>query len=79
MSIITENDHVNLSAFLGHVLDDYKAAGITKLQAVSGLAHLMAALDEGEAEEVKSWVREGRICDQTWRAQTRRGLCDGKL
>ncbi|MDD5056504.1 MAG: hypothetical protein PHQ60_01925 [Sideroxydans sp.] len=57
---LTEHDHVNMDAFLGHVLDDYKAGGLSKEQAVSGLAHVMAALDQGNTEEARSWFAQGR-------------------
>ena len=60
MAIMTDNDHINLSEYLGHVLDDFRDGTITKLQAVSSLAHVMTALDEGETEEVKSCLQQGR-------------------
>jgi hypothetical protein len=57
---LTERDHTNMDAFLGHVLDDYKAGTLTKEQAVSGLAHVMAALDQGNTGEARIWLEQGR-------------------
>lgn len=47
-------------AFLGHVLEDFKAGAITKDQAVGGLAHVMAALDLGNYGEATNWFEQGR-------------------
>lgn len=57
---LTERDHVNMDAFLGHVLDDYKNGVLTKEQVVSGVAHVMAALDKGNIGEVRAWLEQGR-------------------
>ena len=57
---LTNRDHTNMDAFLGHVLDDYKAGQITKAQAVGALAHVMAALDLDNYDEARSWFEQGR-------------------
>ena len=59
-SPLSTRDYENMDAFLGHVLEDYKAGTITKDEAVGGLAHVMAALDKGNYDEVKSWFEQGR-------------------
>lgn len=59
-SKLTERDHLNMDALLGHVPDDYKAGTITKEQAIGGLAHVMAALDIGNTAEAQSWFEQGR-------------------
>lgn len=56
---LTERDHDNMDAFLSHVLDDYKSGTLTKEQAVSGLAHVMAALDKNNTGEVRVWLEQG--------------------
>lgn len=56
----SQRDHTDTDAFLGHVLDDYKAGVLTKDQAVGGLAHVMAALDIGNIEEARSGFEQGR-------------------
>lgn len=56
----TRKDHDDLDVLLGHLLDDYKAGAITKEQAVGAIAHIVAALDAGNLDEVKTWLREGR-------------------
>jgi len=55
----TDKDHADMDAFLGAVLDDYKAGEITKQQAVSGLAHVIAATDIGNYGEAINWFRQG--------------------
>lgn len=57
---LTQRDRLNMDAFLGHVLEDFKAGIITKEQAVGGLAHVMAALDIGATWEARSWFEQGR-------------------
>lgn len=57
---LTSSDHENMDAFLGHVLDAYKAGQVTKERAVGSLAHVMAALDKGNYDEARSWFRQGR-------------------
>jgi hypothetical protein len=57
---LTERDHHNMDAFLGHVLEDFKAGAITKEQAAGGLAHVMAALDIGNTAEARSCFEQGR-------------------
>ncbi|WP_157760119.1 hypothetical protein [Delftia acidovorans] len=39
---LTARDHENMDAFLGYVLDDYKAGEITKDEAVGALVHVRA-------------------------------------
>lgn len=57
---LTTRDHKNMDAFLGHVLDDYKAGKITKASAVGALAHVMAALDLDNYSEARSCFEQGR-------------------
>lgn len=57
---LSTKDHDNMDAFLGHVLDDFKAGEITKEQAVGALAHVMAALDLDNYAEARSWFEQGR-------------------
>jgi len=58
--VLTDKDHENMDAFLGHVLDDFKNGEITRDQAIGGLAHVMAALDLDNYGEVISWFEQGR-------------------
>lgn len=57
---LTEKDHANLDAFLGAVLDDHKAGVISRGDAVSGLAHVFAAIDQRNYSEERSWLESGR-------------------
>lgn len=47
-----------MDAFLERVLDAYKAGEITRDDAVGGLAHVMAALDNGNTGEAVSWFNQ---------------------
>lgn len=58
--VLTNKDHDNMDAFLGHVLDDYKAGVLDKTKAVEGLAHVMGALDLDNYDEVRVWFEQGR-------------------
>lgn len=57
---LTTRDHKNMDAFLGHILEDYKAGTLTKAQAVGALAHVMAALDLDNYSEARAWFEQGR-------------------
>ena len=54
---LSSQDYQNMDAFLGHVLEDFRAGSITKEEAIGGLAHVMAAIDKGNYDEVTSWLK----------------------
>ena len=58
--ILTEQDHNNFDALIGHVLDDYRAGTLAKADAIGGLAELFAAIDIGNEGEARAWLTEGR-------------------
>ena len=57
---LTEKNHEDMDQFLGHVLDYYKTGQIDKTEAVSTLAHVMAALDQDNYSEAINWFEQGR-------------------
>lgn len=57
---LTSRDHKNMDAFLGHVLEDFKAGDITKDEAIGALAHVIAAIDIGNYGEATNWFEQGR-------------------
>lgn len=57
---LTARDRTNMEMFVGHVLDDYKNGVISKAAAIGGLAHVMAALDNDNYAEARSWFEQGR-------------------
>lgn len=57
---LTEKDHLNMDAFLGHVFDAYKSGAITKEKAVGGVAHVIASVDKGNYGEARQWLEQGR-------------------
>ncbi|GAB0079377.1 hypothetical protein [Pseudomonas sp. PS02290] len=57
---LTDRDHENMDAFLGHVLEAYKSGETTKDRAVGSLAHVMTALEKGNYDEARSWFQQGR-------------------
>lgn len=58
--ILSNPDHTNMDAFLGHVLDDFKSGEITRDEAIGGLAHVIAAIDRGNYGEAINWFEQGR-------------------
>lgn len=60
MNDLTNKDHDDFDALVGHLLDDYKANLVTKEQVVGTLGHIAEALDAGNYDEVQTWLREGR-------------------
>lgn len=58
--VLTEKDHALMDVFLECVLDDYKAGVLDKKKAIAGLAHVMAALDIDNYDEVRAWFKQGR-------------------
>ncbi|MEW8492471.1 MAG: hypothetical protein AB2604_01600 [Candidatus Thiodiazotropha taylori] len=57
---LTDQDHSNMDAFLGAVLDDNRNDVITRETAIGSLAHVMAALRQDNYPEVRSWFEQGR-------------------
>lgn len=66
-SNLTNRDQDNMDAFIGYVLEDYKAGTITKSQAAGSLNHVMTALAEGN----HGWDRFG--CGQVMVVDTALG------
>jgi hypothetical protein len=58
---LTNKDHAAMDAFLARVLDWYKSGEITRDDAVGGLAHVMAALDQGNTGEAISWFANSDV------------------
>jgi len=58
---LSENDHNEMDAFLGRVLDAYKGEEISRDSVVSGLVHVMAALDIGNIGEAQSWFKQDGV------------------
>jgi len=54
MNQLSDQDHVNMDVFLRQVLDAYKDGDISRVAAVGTLAHVIAALDIGNIDEVRS-------------------------
>lgn len=57
---LTEKNHIDMTDFLGHVLDYYKDGDVTKARAVESLAHVITALDKNNYGEVVNWFEQGR-------------------
>ena len=48
---LTNRDYINMDAFLGFCLEDFKAGSITKSETVSFLGHVITAIDTGNYDE----------------------------
>ena len=55
---LSEQDHNLMDSFLVRILDAYKNGDVTRERAISGLAHVMAALDQGNSGEAVSWFKQ---------------------
>lgn len=56
---LTERDEANIRGFVGRVMDNYKGEGIARDVAIGSVAHVMAALAEGDIGEARRWIEEG--------------------
>lgn len=57
---LTDQDHLNMDLFIGHVLDAFKTGELAKADAVGHLAHVMVALADGNHHEASRWFQQGR-------------------
>lgn len=53
-------DQINLEAFFGAMLEDFKAGSITKEQAIGGLVAFSVRLNEGDFDGARLWAEQGR-------------------
>lgn len=58
--MLSERDHHDLQAFLGHVLDMYKRGDKSKQDLVLAMAHVISSIDERNMGEARSWLGQGR-------------------
>lgn len=58
---LTDKDHAEMDGFLVRVLDAYKDGKLSRTEAVSGLAHVMAALDIRNTQEAVLWFRQDGV------------------
>ena len=58
---LTDKDHRVMDKMLADVLDAYKDGSLSKTAAVSGLAHVMAALDIGNTGEAIAWFNQREL------------------
>lgn len=71
---LTGQDHRNMDAFLGELLDRYKEGVLPKQEAVEICANIMAALDMGNIDGARRWFEEGRNnCDSAGKHYSTRG------
>lgn len=58
--LLENEDHAQFDVFMRRVLEDHKNGDITTDQAVGGMNHVFAALDNGNIGEVRVWLAQGR-------------------
>lgn len=68
---LTERDHHNLDAFLGHLLDAHKNGELSREAAAGALAHVIAAVDQDNYPEARRWFEEGRKYIDEWESTAR--------
>ena len=54
---LSDADHSNMDRFLGKAFDSIRDGSLSRHQFVEGLAHVMAALDNGNAGEASRWLK----------------------
>ncbi|MGZ0753317.1 hypothetical protein [Kluyvera sichuanensis] len=54
---LTDDDYEGLANLLNVALDGYKNGEMTREIAVSGLSHVIAAIDSGNYTEARYWFR----------------------
>lgn len=57
---LTNNDHDNMDAFIGAIIDDYKNGLVSKQAIIAGLGHVIGAIDHGNHDEARMWFSKGR-------------------
>ncbi|AEG13588.1 hypothetical protein KO533_18980 [Shewanella sp. NKUCC05_KAH] len=57
---LTNQDHDQMDHFIGAILEDYKNGIVSKEAVISGLGHVIAAIDLGNHDEARKWFCEGR-------------------
>jgi hypothetical protein len=57
---LTSQDHQNLTAFLGAVLDEYHDGTSSRDDAIGALEHVIAAIALGNVAEARTWLQQGR-------------------
>lgn len=57
MGQLTEEDHNQMDRFIGRILDQYKNGKCEKISARGNLVHVIAALDKGQIDEFRSFIR----------------------
>ena len=53
---LTSRDHDEMDNFLGKILDSYKNGQLDKVNAVSILAQVIAAIDQRNYAEARNWL-----------------------
>jgi len=56
---LSNKDHDTMDAFIGAVIDDYKNGQVSKQAVITGLGHVIAAIDNGNHDEARKWFVEG--------------------
>ena len=57
---LSNEDHDDMDTFIGAIIDDYKNDLLSKQALISGLGHVIAAIDNGNHDEARKWFKEGR-------------------
>jgi aminopeptidase C len=57
---LSDKDHKDMDAFLGILLDSYKAGTLKRATAIGTLAHVIAAADIDNHEEARKWFQQGQ-------------------
>lgn len=57
---LTNKDHDQIDDFIGAIIEDYKNGLVSKQDIISGLGHVISAIDQGNHDEARRWFSQGR-------------------
>jgi hypothetical protein len=57
---LTNKDYDQMDTFIGAIIDDYKNGLVSKLAIITGLGHVIGAIDQGHHDEARRWFSQGR-------------------
>lgn len=58
--VLTNKDTDKLDELVSIVLDDFKSGSLSKEEIISGLGHIVSAVDLNNRTEIDEWLSQGR-------------------
>jgi hypothetical protein len=58
--VLNNNDTDKFDDLVSVVLDDFKSGALTKEEVITGLGHIVSAIDLNNRTEIDEWLSQGR-------------------